>query len=528
MNIPKRTILHLLCCSLALLLSASCSASTEHPSEGIPAEIVFDTSLDKVKGGIRLAPVDTQWDGFGEAIDVYGDILVVGAPEWNHFGPGSIHVYRQTNGEWHEEAQLFASDRDAYAEQEIELVKYGSQRFGTSIAVGEDIIAVGAPGYVQQRDDGYHGALYIYEYKNQTWIETQKITPGKTNQDKESNGMKWLDFNRMRPRIFGSLVALTDTALAVGGDADGSVYIYDRGEDGWQEQARIMIPMISGRDYYASFISLFGDTLVLSAFYLSPQLEQSSFLTGNAIVYVYERTGKTWNETFRFLPDDGKVDYLFTREINLGASITLDGDSGQANLLVIGMPGFPDWSQNPDQAQMWGEPNGIVPNTGRQHGEVYILAKDKDGKWVQQVTLKPKGWENPPGPGSVFPGFFSHLEGEPNDFDEAAYFDSYIFPGNAYSETPEISFFGATVSLDANRLAVTSGFANVTYIFERMNGNWEYQLSIRPQNAKVELWEDYTQPVAADNNTLLVGTPSEFGNSAYVFNLCDPKLLGCK
>jgi len=99
MSIPKRTILHLLCCSLVLLLSVSCSASTEHPSKGIPEEIIFDTSLDKVKGGVRLAPLDTQWDGFGEAVDVYRDILVVGASEWNHYESGSAYVYRHSNEE---------------------------------------------------------------------------------------------------------------------------------------------------------------------------------------------------------------------------------------------------------------------------------------------------------------------------------------------------------------------------------------------------------------------------------------------
>ena len=520
MNVPKRTILHLICFSLTFFLSA-CGDLTEHPSETI-----FDTSLDKVKGGVRLAPFDTHWDGFGEAVDIYGNILVVGASEWNHYESGSVHVYRQSNGEWHEEVQLTANDRDVYVEQASG--EYGGQRFGTAVAVGDDTIVVGAPGYVQQRDDGYNGAVYIYEYTSQTWSEVQKLTPNQTSQDNESNGMKWLDFNRMHPRVFGSLVALDGNRLAVGGDADGSVYVYNREESGWQEQAQLSIPMVSGRDYYPSFISLFGDTLVVSAFYLPPQPEQSSFLTGNAAVYVYERTGKTWKETFRFMPDDGKVDYLFTREINLGASIALGGDSGRANLLVIGMPGFPDWSKNAEQAQILGGPNGTVPNTGRQYGEVYIFAKEKNNKWVQQTTLKPKGWKNPPGPGSMFPSFPSHLEEDPNGFDEAAYFDSYIFPGNIYSETPEISFFGAGVSLDDNRLAVTSGFANVTYIFEQTDGNWEYQLGIRPQNIKIELWEDSSQSVVLNGNTLVVGTPSEFGNSAYVFDVCVPEMLNCE
>jgi hypothetical protein len=33
------------------------------------------------------------------------------------------------------------------------------------------------------------------------------------------------------------------------------------------------------------------------------------------------------------------------------------------------------------------------------------------------------------------------------------------------------------------------------------------------------MWEDFAQVVAINGDTLLLGTPGEFGNSAYVFNL---------
>jgi len=89
--------------------------------------------------------------------------------------------------------QLTASNRDTYIEHASG--EHGGQSFGTSVAVGDNIIAVGAPGYVQQRDDGYRGTVYIYEYVNQTWVETQKLSPSRTYQDKESNEMKWLDFS---------------------------------------------------------------------------------------------------------------------------------------------------------------------------------------------------------------------------------------------------------------------------------------------------------------------------------------------
>jgi hypothetical protein len=88
-----------------------------------------------------------------------------------------------------------------------------------------------------------------------------------------------------------------------------------------------------------------------------------------------------------------------------------------------------------------------------------------------------------------------------------------------FSEAPETSFFGATVDLDGDQLAVTAGFANATYVFEHQDGDWVYRFSVKPGQEKIELWEDSAQVVRISGQTLLLGTPSEFGNSAYVFSL---------
>ena len=165
--------------------------------------------------------------------------------------------------------------------------------------------------------------------------------------------------------------------------------------------------------------------------------------------------------------------------------------------------------------------------SNRRSGAVYVFGRDDEGHWQQQATLKPSGWDDPPGPGSFSSIMPSHLD-ELRDAKKADFFLSHIFPGHLYSEIPEISFFGATVAMDGNRLAVTSGFANSTYIFEREDGEWKYRARLKPKNEKIELWEDFTQPVKIHGNNLLLGTPSEFGNSAYVFDLCIALALDCR
>jgi hypothetical protein len=512
---------------LVLLILAGCdifpSASTA------PVEIVFDTPRATIEGGVRLAPVESQWDGYGEAIDVRGEVLAIGASEWNQCGSGSVHLYRLVEGAWQKEAQLVASDRDDF---KIQARQFEAMRFGTSVALGDGIIAIGAPGNVPAEEGGLPGAVYLYEYDGQNWAETAKLTPG-GNVERTPSRLTPSVCARFRPSSFGALTALTGNTLAVGGDASGMVYVYQRGKNGWTEQARVQIPDVEGKTLYLASMSLFGDTLALSVYYISPQAEQQNslpILSGNVIVYLFERAGDAWEESFQFSSEE-ESELLFFREVNVGASVTLEGESGQANLLAIGLPGFPNWTgesnpflygMSPDQVSPDQLPE--FPASNRQTGVVYLFERS-GGDWRGQATLKPAGWETPPGPGS-FPAFPTHLEEGQESSDETGTgllesvdLSDFIFPGDLYSANPEITFFGATVDLDGSQLAVTAGFANATYIFEHQDVEWVYRFSIKPVDEKVELWEDFAQVVKISGKTLLLGTPGEFGNSAYVFDI---------
>ena len=513
-----------LCVSLVGLVSAlalsACGNLMSTPTD-TPAQVVFATPLAEIVDGVRLSPLDNTWDGYGEAVDVRGDFLVIGAPEWNHFGPGSAYVYRFSGGEWREEAQLTASDRDVFIQQ---AERIEGQRFGSAVALGDGIVAIGAPGNTHSMAGEYSGAVYVFEHDGQTWVERAKLTPNHLEQDNVQTEMEWSDYSRMRPRSFGALVALDGDTLAVGGDsATNSVYVFQRGEDGWRAQARVPIPGSTGKDLYMASLALFGDTLALSAFYALPPPEPARVLTGDVIVYVFERAGDAWKESLRFIPEGAEMDFLFLREMNVGASVTLGGASGQANLLAIGLPGFPDWSGVQEHVGLSGvspQQKPEFPESGHQTGAVYIFGRAEEGGWRRQATLRPTGWENPPGPGSLFSGVPSTTDGNQGAFDEAAYYASVVYPGHVFSEDPEISFFGATVDLDENLLAVTAGYANATYVFEHQRQDWAYRFRIVPRPEEPGLWEDFAQVVAISGDTLLLGTPGEFGNSAYVFDLC--------
>lgn len=85
-------------------------------------------------------------DRFGESVAIAGGLIVVGAP-WNDDAgskSGSAYIFNaETGAQLH---KLTASDAA------------GSDEFGTRVAIGDGLVAVGAPG-----ENGYTGAVYLYD-----------------------------------------------------------------------------------------------------------------------------------------------------------------------------------------------------------------------------------------------------------------------------------------------------------------------------------------------------------------------------
>ena len=539
---------------LVLAPALSACGSFTAPAKSSPVDVVFDAPLDRIVGGVRLSDPTRSWDGYGGAVDVQGDVLVVGASEWNHYGTGLVHVYRFSSGAWQEEAQLTASDREAFIKQAHDSVGQG---FGSSVAVGKDIIAIGAAGTGDVIAGGYAGAVYLFDYDGRTWIETAKLTPDSADQPAPQKEPAWLKATGLGHRAFGALAALEGDTLAVSGDSvAGSAYVFRRGAGGWQQQARLQIAPRSGNDLYLTSLALYGDTLAVSAFYAMPQTMptpsagQSTgpiVLIGTPVVYVFERAGDAWKESFRFAPDGDEAADLFGIDENVGASVALTGAVGRAGRLAVGLPGYPDWSKVTEAPFLLGVGRQAkFPESRRQAGAVYLFERDEKGNWSQPATLRPAGWDNPPGPPSRFvsrlataamatpaptpapptpgspaaPSAATPAAG-PLDFVS-------VFPGDILSDDPVVTFFGSTVDLDGNRLAVTSGYANATYVFEGGGQSWAYRFSLTPGRTSGDIWEDYAQVVRLSGDTVLLGTPGEFGNSAYVFDLCVQASGNCK
>lgn len=509
-----------------LVLTALLALFACQPAPGQNGAAVTPTAFDEpvtaIHDGLRVTSIDSEWDGYGEAVAIRGDVAVIGASEWNYSGDGYAYVYRRVNGAWQEEAQLAASDRNPVPPTEARGLK--GQRFGSAVALGDGMLVVGAPG----TDSAFGGAVYVYEYNGQSWTETAKLVPtGDIHYDPRTEP-EWLKSGRMPRRTFGQLLALHGDTLAVGGDAYArTVTIFTRAEGSWQQSATIDIPARDDHELYMVSMDLFGDTLALGVYYVDhdqPDRNYSSLFNGQSAVYLYERRDGAWHQPLQVELEH--ADALFNREARLGPTVALEGSEGRATHLAVGLPGFPDlsaFSDLRDAPMLVGRAAGGVeheepipgyPPSPHQVGTVTILQRVADGDWQQQAVLTPATGEALPQPGFLFVSDPTVLA----TIYEPVNLSRMVFPGHWYSSDPATTFFGATVDLDGDRLAVTSGFANATHVFQRQeDGGWRYLAYI--QSGDGEVTEDYAQIVALSGDTVLLGTPGEFGNSAVFFHV---------
>ena len=181
-------------------------------------------------------PTSGEGDGFGVAVGIWEDTVVVGAPgeasadtgtngdESDNSAPGAgaAYVFERIDDEWQQTAYLKASNTDE------------GDRFGFAVAVHGDTIVVGA-----EREDGGDtanqgdnsaidaGAVYIFERMGGVWEQTQYL--------KASN----VDAGF----FFGSNLTVSDTTLVVGspgessigGEDSGAAYVFTLDDGAWAQ-----------------------------------------------------------------------------------------------------------------------------------------------------------------------------------------------------------------------------------------------------------------------------------------------------
>jgi hypothetical protein len=362
--------------------------------------------------------------------------------------------------------------------------------FGESIALSGDTLAVGCP-----RDDiGVDvdkGSIYIFT-RNQgganNWGEVRKITAS-DSADGDS---------------FGRSVSLSGDNLAVGatgGDFgvninQGSVYVFSRNQGGannWGEVRKFTSSDGGAFDFFGYSISLSGDTLAVGAYSddIGANSEQGS-------TYIFSRNqGGTnnWGEVKKLTASDGTVGDYFGRSISLSGdnlAVGADSDNVGANPQQGSAYIF---SRNQGGANNWGEVKKLTTSDGTagdQFGYSVSLSGETLSVGARNDYIGPNVLQ-----GSAY--VFSRNQGGTNNWGEVKKLTA--------SDGAEADYFGWSVSLSGDSLAVGAYADGSAYIFSRNQGganNWGEVKKLTASDGTAG--DQFGYSVSLSGETLAVGS----------------------
>jgi hypothetical protein len=244
-------------------------------------------------------------DYFGVSVSVSGNTAVVGAfEEGNDAAPstGSAYVFVRTGSSWTEQQKLVAGDGAA------------NDTFGASVSVSGDTALIGATA--DDDNGGLSGSAYFFTRTGVSWTERQKLLP--------SDGAAG--------DTFGRSVSLSgDTAIIAAyldddnGHDSGSAYVFTRTGSSWTLQQKLLPSDGALNQHFGANVSVSGDTAVIGA-YFHETAHNTGILSGS--VYVFTRTGSSWTEQQKLLPDDGAAYDAFGEWVSVSGDTVVVGAHG--------------------------------------------------------------------------------------------------------------------------------------------------------------------------------------------------------
>jgi hypothetical protein len=189
-----------------------------------------------------------------------GNTLAVGAPsEATAVGnTGSVYAFTTTNGVWTQQARVTPTDPSVSG-------------FGTSIAVQNDTLLVGAP-FTGSSTVFEPGAAFVFTRQNGFWTQQTKLDPP----DPTPGG------------LHGENVSLDGNTAVIGAPNPSEVDIFLNNNGVWSLQALISGPEDSD---FGTSVKIIGDLLMVTAY---DDVASTGVFSGDA--FIFTRGGSTWTE----------------------------------------------------------------------------------------------------------------------------------------------------------------------------------------------------------------------------------------
>jgi hypothetical protein len=179
-------------------------------------------------------------DHLGNSVAIDGDTIVAGASDYSDGVErrGAAYVFSRANGGWVEQAKFLGSDPQ------------GLDFFGSSVSIEGDTLVIGSPDDSESQPGFNAGSAYVFVRSGNEWGQQAKLTAS----DAANN-----DFFASRVSISGNSVAVSASGVDMPGAVDqGAVYIFDRTDATWAQNAKIFADDGSGGEFFGLSSLLVG------------------------------------------------------------------------------------------------------------------------------------------------------------------------------------------------------------------------------------------------------------------------------
>jgi hypothetical protein len=514
------------------------------------------TSLEQ-----KLRPVITGdgagGDHFGTSVGLSGNMAVVGAPHDDApagANAGGAYVFVRNGSSWSLQQKLVPGETGA------------GDEFGHSVAIAGETVVVGA-----RLDDTAAGmdagSAWVFTRNGTVWTQQARLVAG----------------NGAAEDWFGYSVAVEgDTAIVGATRQDGveqdvgAAYIFVRSGTAWSQQARLTASDGSYVDNFGTSVALSGGTALVGAegddYYVS-FIGSTVYNVGSA--YVFTRSGTTWSQQAKLLPDETYLseNSNFARSVALSGNTALVGHRGEsgggpsgAGVAYVFTRSGTVWTK---QAKLsaadrgtedyFGTSVALSADTaligsvrddtvaGTNAGSAYVFTRSGTA-WSQQAKLEAvEAMAGDLSGTAVALSGDTAIIGAPNaggafagdDWETSDAGSAFVFTrsGTAWTQQTELNsgmgaaghYFGDAVDIDGDRAVVgapgedtTSGFGDGgVYVFTRSGTSWtlEAKFILAPKGYFDELGDGFGSSVAISGNTILVGAPMTFNSTgaAYVY-----------
>ncbi|MCP3902653.1 MAG: hypothetical protein GY715_03370 [Planctomycetes bacterium] len=240
-------------------------------------------------------------DEFGCALDLSGDLIVVGADQRVEDGPGLAYAYRHNGAKWVQEHQFLNPEPSVQA------------MFGYSIAASGDVVVVGAMHDDELGEQA--GAAWVFRRVKGVWVQEAKLTA--------SDGAAAEEFG-YDVDVFGETIVVGAWAsddLAIPSTTPGSAYVFRYDGAAWNEEQKLTASDGAPGDEFGVSVAVSGDLIIVG------MPGEDDPVPNAGASYLFRHDGVSWVEEAKLTASDrGECCEFCCLGDEFGYPVAIDGE----------------------------------------------------------------------------------------------------------------------------------------------------------------------------------------------------------